>query len=81
MYAEMEGLPRAASCMRDMNIILIRFDTDCSDLVDITINLSDWPSFATKIEVFQRLHKNLEDVSMSHIPRSRNDRTDTLAKK
>ncbi|RID53270.1 hypothetical protein BRARA_G00679 [Brassica rapa] len=66
--------------MRDMRIASIRFETDCSDLVDMTTNPMDWPTFATEIEVFQRLHENFEDVSLSHIPWSRNGRADTLAK-
>ena len=75
-----KGLLWATSCMRDMRITSIRFETDCSDLVDMTTNPVDLPTFATEIEVFQRLHKDFEDVSLSHIPRSRNGRADTLAK-
>ncbi|RID65048.1 hypothetical protein BRARA_D00270 [Brassica rapa] len=80
LHAEMEGLLWAASCMRDRGITSIRFETDCSDLVDMTTNPMDWPAFATEIEVFQRLQENFEDVSLSHIPRSRNGRADALAK-
>nr|VDD60981.1 unnamed protein product [Brassica oleracea] len=81
LHAEMEGLLWTVSCMRDMRITSIRFETDCSDLVDMTTNPVDWPTFATEIEVFQRLQEDFEDVSMSHIPRSRNDLADALAKK
>ena len=81
LYAEMECLLWAASCMRDMRITSIRFETDCSDLVDMTTNPVDWPTFTTEIEVFHRLHEDFEDVSISHIPRSRNGRADALAKK
>lgn len=38
---EMEGLLWTASCMRDRRIISIRFETDWSDLVDMTTNLED----------------------------------------
>nr|VDD50060.1 unnamed protein product [Brassica oleracea] len=48
----MEGLLWATSCMRDMRITSIRFETDCSDLVDMSTNPMDWPTFATEIEVF-----------------------------
>ena len=58
----------------------IRFETDCSDLVDMTENLIDWPTFTAEIEAFQRLHEDFEDVSLSHIPRSQNGRADALAK-
>lgn len=40
----------------------------------------DWPAFATKIEVFQKLHDNFEDVKLSHIPQNWNVRTYMLAK-
>ena len=74
------GFERSSRRKRDMRITSIRFETNCSDLVDMTTNPVDWPTFATEIEVFQRLHDDFEDVSLSHIPRSRNDRTDAFAK-
>lgn len=66
--------------MRDRRITSLLFETDYSDLVDMATNPMDWPSFATEIEMFQRLHDDFEDVRLSHIPRSRNGRADTLAK-
>ena len=45
---EIESLLWAASCMRDMRITSIRFETDCSDLIDMTRN----PTFTTKIKMF-----------------------------
>nr|VDD60775.1 unnamed protein product [Brassica oleracea] len=66
--------------MRDKKITSVRFETDCSDLVDMTNNPMEWPTFTTEIEMYQRLREDFEDVSLSHIPRSRNGRADTLAK-
>ena len=80
LHAKMECLLWTTSCMRDKRITSIRFETDCLDLVDMTNNLMEWPTFATEIEMYQRLREDFEDVSLTHIPRSRNDRTDTLAK-
>nr|VDD35166.1 unnamed protein product [Brassica oleracea] len=80
LHAEMEGLLWATSCMRDMRITSIRFETDCSDLVDMTTNPMDWPTFTGEIEVIQRLQEYFEDVRLSHIPRSKNGRADALAK-
>ena len=80
LHAEMEGLLWATSCMRDMRITSIRFETDCSDLVDMTTNPMEWPTFATEIEMYQRLQEDFEDVSLSHILRSRNGRADALVK-
>ncbi|RID40437.1 hypothetical protein BRARA_J00478 [Brassica rapa] len=65
-------------CMIDRRITSVRFETDCSDLVKMTTNSMDWPTFATEIETFQRLHEDFEDVSMSYILWSWNDRTDSL---
>lgn len=42
-----------------------------SDLVDMMTNLVDWSTFATEIEVFQRLHEDFEDVNLSHIPQNK----------
>ena len=78
LHAEMENLLWTTSCMRD--ITSIRFETDCSDLVDMTTNPMDWPTFATEIEMYQRLQEDFEDVSLFHILRSRNGRADALAK-
>ena len=47
LHAEMEGLLIEASYMRDTRITTIRFETDYSDLVDMTTNPVDWPIFAT----------------------------------
>ncbi|KAF2592193.1 hypothetical protein F2Q70_00042709 [Brassica cretica] len=79
LHIEMKGLLWPASCMRDRRITSVRFETDCSDLVDMSKNSMDWLFFATEIEVFQRLQEDFEDVSMSHIPRSRNGRANALA--
>ncbi|CAN6824065.1 unnamed protein product [Brassica oleracea] len=46
----------------------------------LATNPVDWPTFASELEMFQRLHEDFEDVSVSHIPRSRNGRADSLAK-
>ena len=67
--------------MRDMRIASIWFEMDCSDLVDMTTNLVDWPTIATEIKVFQRLHEEFDYVNLSHIPRSRNGQVNALAKK
>ena len=80
LHAEMEGLLWTTSCMRDMSILSIRFETDCSDLVDMTTNSMEWPTFAVEMEELQKLHEGFEEVSLSHIPRRRNGRADALAK-
>ncbi|KAF3537489.1 hypothetical protein F2Q69_00018556 [Brassica cretica] len=41
LHDEMECLLWTASCMRDTRITSIRFETDWSDLVDMTTNSED----------------------------------------
>ena len=81
LHAEMKGLLWAVSSMRDKRVTLIRFETDCSDLVDMITNPEDWPTFTTEIDMLQRLQDDFEDVSLSHIPQSKNGCADALAKK
>lgn len=50
--AEMEILFWTTSCMKDMRITSIHFETDYSDLVDITTNPMDWPTVAMEIVTF-----------------------------
>ena len=51
LHAEMKSLLWETSCIRDKRITLNCFETDCSNLVDMTTNLMYWPSLATEIEV------------------------------
>ena len=80
LHVEMEGLLWAASCMRDRGITSIRFENGLLRFSGHDNSPVDWPAFATEIEMFQRLQENFEDVNLSHIPRSRNGRTNALAK-
>lgn len=66
--------------MRDMRIPSICFETDYSDLVDMTVNPMDWPAFASKINVLRTLHEESEELSLIHILRARNGRENSLAK-
>ncbi|KAF3508588.1 hypothetical protein F2Q69_00002882 [Brassica cretica] len=69
LHVEIEGLLWAASYIRDRRITSIRFETNCSDLVDMTTNPVNW-----------RLRENFEDVNLAHIPRTRNGQEDALTK-
>ena len=61
--------------MRDKKITSLRFETNCSDLVD---NYKPDGSAIFR-EVFQRLQEDFQDVSLSYIFWSRNDQADALA--
>ncbi|KAJ4897375.1 hypothetical protein Rs2_24169 [Raphanus sativus] len=64
-----------------MRITTIRFNTDCTDLVDMITNPEEWPAFATEIGIFRSLQDDFEDVRLSHIPRNMNGRTDVSSKR
>lgn len=55
----MEGLLYAATCVRNMQIPMIRIETDYSYLVDMTTNPVDWPIFTSEIDVFHIFQKYL----------------------
>ena len=48
LHAEIEGLFWPTSCKRERRITSIRFEMDCSDLVDMTTNPVDWPIFTQR---------------------------------
>lgn len=60
LHDKMEGLIWAASCMRDMRISSIWFETDFSYLVDMSTNSMDWSDFASKIDAFRSLQDNFK---------------------
>ncbi|KAF8077119.1 hypothetical protein N665_1061s0020 [Sinapis alba] len=64
LHAEMEGLIWATACIRNMRITSVKFETDCSDLVEMITEPTLWPAFASEIEIFQRLKEDFEDISL-----------------
>lgn len=80
LHAEMEGLIWALFCLREVQCTVIHMETDCSDLVDMIANPTDWPAFASELASFRLLRAGFQDFSIAHIPRTRNVRADSLAK-
>lgn len=66
--------------MKDIRITSIRFEMDCSNLVDMTTTLMDWLAFASEIDVFQILKEDFEDVNIINILPSINIQADSLMK-
>lgn len=60
VHDEMEGLLWITSYMRDMKITLIQFETDYSDLVDITSNPMDWQLLQQRSRCFRDYKKILK---------------------
>lgn len=59
LHAEMKCLLWAVLCMRDRRISLIWFEMNYSDLIDMTTNLMDWPTFAIEIEMSKDFRRTL----------------------
>ncbi|CAN6905557.1 unnamed protein product [Brassica oleracea] len=56
------------------------FGTDCKDLIAMIKDPQDWPSFATELERIETLKICFPDFSIIHVPRTRNQISDFLAK-
>ena len=80
LHAEMEGLIWAMSCLQDLLCTMIHIETDCSDLVDMIANPTDWPAFASELVSFKRLKAGFSVFNIDRIPRTKNLRADSLAK-
>ena len=80
LHAEMERLIWAMSCLQDLLCTMIHIETDCSDLVDMIANPTDWPAFASELVSFKRLKAGFSVFNIDRIPRNRNLRADSLAK-
>ncbi|CAG7902590.1 unnamed protein product [Brassica rapa] len=60
------------SCLQDLLCTMIHIETDCSDLVDMIANLTDWPVFASELISFKRLKVGFSVFSINCILRIRN---------
>lgn len=58
LHSEMEVLLWTSLCMKDMKILMIRFETDWSDLLDMTKSSMGYQAFASEIDIFPILHDN-----------------------
>ena len=80
LHAEMERLIWAMSCLRKLHCTAVQMETDCSDLVDMIANPTDWPAFASELVSFRLLRDGFSELSITRILRTRNLRADSLAK-
>lgn len=78
--AEMEGLIWTMICLRELQCNGIHMETDCSDLVDMIANPTDWPAFTSELVSFRQLRGGFSDFSIDWIPKTRNLRADSLAR-
>ncbi|XP_024010239.1 LOW QUALITY PROTEIN: uncharacterized protein LOC112085271 [Eutrema salsugineum] len=80
LHAELDSLLWAMKCVLSSHVTSEVFYTDCLDLISMTANPSDWPTFAAELEDFRSLSSCFSSFRLAHIPRSCNVRADLLAK-
>ncbi|KAG7595196.1 Ribonuclease H-like superfamily [Arabidopsis thaliana x Arabidopsis arenosa] len=81
LQAEFETLLWAMECLISDSKTSFGFATDCSELITILHNPSDWPTLAVELQHFKLLKLSFPSFSIRFIPRCNNVRADCLAKK
>ncbi|KAG7543067.1 Reverse transcriptase domain [Arabidopsis thaliana x Arabidopsis arenosa] len=81
LQAEFETLLWAMECLISESMTSFGFATDCSELISILDNPSEWPTLAVELQSFKLLKPSFPSFSIRFIPRCNNFRADCLAKK
>ncbi|KAG7533462.1 Reverse transcriptase zinc-binding domain [Arabidopsis thaliana x Arabidopsis arenosa] len=81
LQAEFETLLWAMECLIADSKTNLGFASDCSDLISILDNPSDWPTFAVELQLFKLLKLSFPSFYIRFIQRCNNVRADCLAKK
>ncbi|CAL9214754.1 unnamed protein product [Arabidopsis halleri] len=68
-------------CLISESMMSFRFATDCSELISILDNSSEWPTLAVEFQLFKLLKLSFPSFSIRFIPRCNNICADCLAKK
>ncbi|CAA7041816.1 unnamed protein product [Microthlaspi erraticum] len=80
LQIELEALIWAMQCMLRHNNLTIVFETDCSDVVKMVSKPEEWPAFSILLEEFGRCKMMFTLFSIVYIPRTKNTKTDKLAR-
>ncbi|KAG7595155.1 Reverse transcriptase zinc-binding domain [Arabidopsis thaliana x Arabidopsis arenosa] len=81
LQAEFETLLWAMECLISESKTSLGFATDCSELISLLDNPSEWPTLAVELQLFKLLKLFFPSFSIRFIPRCNNVRADCLAKK
>ncbi|KAG7584163.1 Ribonuclease H domain [Arabidopsis suecica] len=81
LQAEFETLLWAMECLISESKTSLGFATDCSELISLLDNPSEWPTLAVELQLFKLLKLSFPSFSIRFIPRCNNVRADCLAKK
>ncbi|KAG7577946.1 Ribonuclease H-like superfamily [Arabidopsis thaliana x Arabidopsis arenosa] len=81
LQAEFETLLWAMECLIADSKTNYGFASDCSELISILDNPSEWPTFAVELQLFKLLKLSFPSFYIRFIPRCNNVCADCLAKK
>lgn len=80
LHSEIESLIWAMECMRNLSQFSVTFATDCSQLVKMVSEPEEWPAFASYLEDIFVLKRSFNSSELVHIPRTENNKADSLAR-
>ncbi|CAA7043393.1 unnamed protein product [Microthlaspi erraticum] len=79
LQTEVEALLWAMQCMLRHNKLVMVFETNLSDVVQMVSKPEEWPAFAVLLEEIDRCKRRFLSFSITHIPRTNNTKADKLA--
>ena len=68
----------AMECMLNLKQFTVTFATDCSQLIKIVSEPKEWSIFASYLEDIKILKRSFNSLTIIHIPRTQNSKTDSL---
>ncbi|KAG7572209.1 Reverse transcriptase zinc-binding domain [Arabidopsis suecica] len=80
LHAELETLLWTMKCLVAIPMTSILLLTDCTDLIEMTSNPEEWPTFSTELVDFGYYRELFSSFRLQYIPRSGNSSADHLAK-
>ena len=80
LYSEVKALIWAVECKRNLRQFQVIFATDCSQLVKMVLEPKEWSSFDSYLEDIMLLKRSFLNSEIIHVPRTENQKTDSLAR-
>ena len=77
---KLEALIWAMECTKNLRQFQVTFVTDCSQLVKMVSEPAEWPAFESYLEDIKLLRRSFLNSDIVHVPRTENQRTDSLAR-
>lgn len=68
----------AMECMLNLKQFTVTFATDCLQLIKIVSEPKEWSIFASYLEDIKILKRSFNSLTIIHIPRTQNSKTDSL---